>query len=64
MIVPCRDCAERGMGCHATCERYAEYARALAEAAADKRQRDLASDFIIEQTMERKRRWRKRKPKG
>lgn len=25
MIAPCKDCAERHVGCHASCSRYAEF---------------------------------------
>ena len=29
MEAPCKDCAERTMGCHGTCARYAEYREAF-----------------------------------
>ena len=28
---PCKDCANRVLGCHGTCERYAEYKTGIAE---------------------------------
>lgn len=36
MEAPCKDCAERSVGCHGTCARYAEYRGFL-----DKQKRDI-----------------------
>lgn len=48
MIAPCKDCADRAAGCHASCTRYAEFkAGCNARRDARTKQRPIA-DYTID----------------
>ena len=43
---PCKDCPDRYLGCHGTCEKYREYKeRHAEEAAANQQQKDAYKDL-------------------
>jgi hypothetical protein len=42
---PCKDCADRLVGCHSTCEKYKEYKQLLSELPKDKREDVYLSYF-------------------
>lgn len=46
MIAPCKDCTERKVGCHADCDKYKEYRRAL-DAINQKRREDSWAGFMF-----------------
>lgn len=46
MIAPCKECTERILGCHCTCERYICYA-AICEEHRKKRQAAFAGDAAV-----------------
>ncbi len=48
MIAPCKDCAERHVGCHASCPRYGEY-KAVCN---DRRQKRAAYYTIKDYTVD------------
>lgn len=49
IVSPCKDCPERFIGCHSSCERYKQYRSELdefkAKRAADKDERAFASEI-------------------
>jgi len=43
-IAPCKDCPDRSAECHATCERYAAYAKAREQ---ERRERLKADEYSV-----------------
>lgn len=43
---PCKDCEARAVGCHGTCERYAEYRERVAVLAEEKRKKHDVEEYI------------------
>lgn len=61
MDTPCHHCDARTEGCHAACERYAEFKRLLERRRSDD---GGAEEFLVRQHQERQRRWNLRRRKG
>lgn len=57
--VPCHNCPDRTAGCHAVCERYAEFSRLNAEERRTRHQNSYkytaAANVLIESAMKRRR---------
>lgn len=61
---PCRrDCPDREAGCHATCERYAEWTEKRAKELEEIQRRRNAEQILLSPFMKRKTRYLKEKKK-
>ena len=49
MKVPCKDCPNRQVGCHSTCEKYIEYKKESDRLREERRVRCEANQFIREE---------------
>lgn len=58
VVVPCRDCKDRHVGCHGECERYREFKARLAEINEQKAQESKSNaeyaDYVIKVENKRK----------
>ena len=56
MKVPCHGCKDRVIGCHSSCEKYAEYDRENKQRREKIKKHYEASNFLAEQTLKTMRR--------
>ena len=56
---PCFDCQSRAVGCHAKCEKYAEYAKAQREATIAAYEAAKKENFAFSYNMKQIRKYRK-----
>ena len=59
---PCKDCADRKLGCHGNCPKYQEF-KAYCDLVNEKRlQKNLADQYQLDKALKGKKLWNKRKP--
>lgn len=50
MKPPCKGCEDRKVGCHATCERYAEYRAVIGKYEAEKKRRIIMNEWSMDKS--------------
>lgn len=48
MKPPCKGCEDRKVGCHATCERYAEYRAVIENGEAEKKRKIIMNEWSMD----------------
>ena len=61
MLAPCKDCKERKVGCHSTCEAYKEFQRQNDDTKANRSKESEANAYVISSHMLVNKKTRKRK---
>lgn len=60
---PCKDCTDRVLHCHSTCERYKQYKEAIEQNKAELNERKAENDFAYSVKREVRKRYNKRRAK-
>lgn len=60
MTAPCKDCPNRVVGCHSTCEQYIKYKEEQESVRRSRRAESEKHVYAIQSIMERKRKRRRR----
>lgn len=61
IVSPCKDCQNRELHCHSTCEEYKHYKAAIEESREEKRTEREANSFIYETKNEIRKRYNRRR---
>lgn len=61
MLAPCKDCKERKVGCHSTCEAYKEFQRQNDVTKANRRKESDANGYVISSHLSANKKTRKRR---